>query len=207
MEKNSTMIYRKATKADDCWEIARILYGTDPYIYPSWYDTAEQFSDAISSRMRTSGFIFHYSHLYIAKQEYPRHATSPVAVLAILNCRSNLNYDYKKLRQQSPRVITEYILPTIATVQKLPNPVAYGLAFCVSPSVRRQGIGEQLFRFAIQDLKSQNIDTLCFDCLRDNPAARNLYEKIGFSVVSEGIGFKKTGTTAEVPIVTFAGTF
>lgn len=194
--------YSKATNEDDLREVARIIYGTDPYIYPSWYSTAREFADAITPHMCEPGFVFHYDNIYLAKL-----GTKPVAALAIISNKSQLDYDYQALCRESSRVINEYILPTVHEAQALPDRIACGLALCVDPTMRQQKIAEQLFRYALIDLKTQGIDTLYFDCLRDNQPALNLYQKLGFSIVDQGLGFKKTGDSEEVPIVIFSGTF
>ena len=53
--------------SDNFEEIARLLYETDPYIYPYWFNNNEgDFVDFMSSEVLKDGFIFNYNNLYVA---------------------------------------------------------------------------------------------------------------------------------------------
>ena len=200
----SKIFYRKANSRDDLWGIANGIYGTDPYIYPAWYGSPAEFADAIAPRMSTKGFVFHYDNLYIAKYSN-RH--EPVGVLCILTPQTDLNFGYKKLRKQNERVIDEYIKPSIKDALNLPKNIVYGMALCVHSFEREHGVGEQLLRYAFNDLKKKGYSGIQLDCLRDNIPALCLYHKLGLEIISEGFGFKKNISDEEVPIVTLSGAF
>ena len=57
------------------------------------------------------------------------------------------------------------------------------LTFAVRPALRRQGIGEQLLTWSIQ--KATNAGAAVFlEVAADNDAARHLYEKLGFNLLT-----------------------
>ena len=61
------IILRRARKDDNMEDIAKLLYDTDPYIYPYWFNNdIEEAANVIAPRMYEDGFIFNYENCYIA---------------------------------------------------------------------------------------------------------------------------------------------
>ena len=57
--------------------------------------------------------------------------------------------------------------------------------FAVLPNYQGQGIGKKLLEFAIDKVVKQDRKTLGLLVDNDNPAAKRLYERLGFNVVNE----------------------
>ena len=55
----------------------------------------------------------------------------------------------------------------------------------VSPSFRRQGIGERLVNCLTEELKEKGVKTLLLEVRISNEPARELYQKLGFEVVGK----------------------
>lgn len=55
----------------------------------------------------------------------------------------------------------------------------------VSPSFRRQGIGERLVNCLTEELKEKGVNTLLLEVRISNEPARELYQKLGFEIVGK----------------------
>ena len=73
MQKDSYLIekdlvhFRRATKEDNLSQIAELIYNTDPYIYPYWFDNDEdKCKEFFKEAILQEGFLFHYDNLYVA---------------------------------------------------------------------------------------------------------------------------------------------
>lgn len=68
------------------------------------------------------------------------------------------------------------------------------LTFCVSPTRRKQGIGEALIRHAVNHNPAPV--SVHLEVAADNLAARRLYERCGFSLVGIRKGYYRRGAEA-----------
>ncbi len=66
---------------------------------------------------------------------------------------------------------------------------AYIYGFRVRPTFRDQGIGTLLIQTAESDLKERGFHWISLNVGRDNPRARQLYERLGYHVVAAEPGF------------------
>lgn len=55
----------------------------------------------------------------------------------------------------------------------------------VSPSFRRQGIGERLVNCLTEELKEKGVKTLLLEVRISNEPAKELYQKLGFEIVGK----------------------
>lgn len=67
------------------------------------------------------------------------------------------------------------------------------LTFCVSPSLRRHGAGQQLLNAVLASAKSKNIRRVFLEVAVDNEAALALYEKASFRQNGKRRGYYKRG--------------
>lgn len=65
---------------------------------------------------------------------------------------------------------------------------AYVHAFRVRPLFRNAGLGTLLMQAAEADLLARNYKTVVLAVARDNPAARRLYERLGYQVIGADAG-------------------
>ncbi|GKC40604.1 acyl-CoA N-acyltransferase, partial [Tanacetum coccineum] len=63
------------------------------------------------------------------------------------------------------------------------NRYGYIANLCVAKSARRQGIARNMLHFAIESAISDGVEQVYVHVHRNNIAAQELYEKIGFKVV------------------------
>ena len=65
--ENDYVYFRRSSKDDNMEEIASLIYDTDPYIYPYWFEKDEnKCINFLKEHMLKDGFIFNYNNLYVA---------------------------------------------------------------------------------------------------------------------------------------------
>ena len=198
--------YHRAASTDNLIQMARLLHATDRFIYPYWRKDEAEFARFLKPWMKVDGFIFNYRNFFIANQKRDPY---PLAIMVTLDNSTPNDFDYNCIRQLDPHsefIVDHYLQDIVDAARELPNGVAYGVALSVSPVLRGRGIGSDLFQGCLEHLKQRGINTLCFDCLEDNTPARNMYEKLGFEAVGDGIGFDGTDHST-IKTVTYASTF
>ena len=62
------MVFRKATEKDNLKKIAELLYYTDPYIYPYWFENLDKCRIELPPLLIQEKFFFNVNNLYIALQ-------------------------------------------------------------------------------------------------------------------------------------------
>ncbi len=65
---------------------------------------------------------------------------------------------------------------------------AYIYGFRIRPIYRNHGIGTQMMNTAECDLLKRKFGFVCLNVSRENPAARRLYERLGYRVIAEDPG-------------------
>ena len=90
-EQNNLLIIRKPTKEDKLEKISELLYKTDPFIYPYWFETLENCINELTPLLVEDKFFFNISNLYVALN---REDNEIVGVTCIRDKSINFNYDY-----------------------------------------------------------------------------------------------------------------
>ena len=120
MQKDSYLIekdlvhFRRATKEDNLSQIAELIYNTDPYIYPYWFDNDEdKCKEFFKEAILQEGFLFHYDNLYVA---HDITTNEIIGVICAIDKSVNLNYNYEPLREindQYKKVVDDYLKPIL----------------------------------------------------------------------------------------------
>lgn len=183
-------------------QIARLIYRTDPHIYPSWRRNIDDFVDLIVPYMTERGFIFNHQNIFVARQPGD---TQPLGILVALNADTDLDFDYSVFDDEASRfVIKHYLQKVIQQRQTLPENTILLINLCVDPDYRTNGIGSQLIYDYIWRMKARGINTFQLNCLQKNELAAQMYQKMGFTITdSDGIGFDGT-EDPQVKIYTMA---
>ena len=66
-ENNFELIIRKATIEDNLKDIAELIYSTDDYIYPYWFETVDKCREELSVLLVEENFFFSINNLYVAR--------------------------------------------------------------------------------------------------------------------------------------------
>ena len=185
------IIFRRAINSDNMKEIAALIYDTDPYIYPFWFnDDRELGIEFLSKEILKPGFIFYYENFYVA---YDKIEQRIVGTVGAIDYTTNLDYDYSELEKVNYRydfTINHYLKELIKEVKE--KKYMYFTNVCVTTDYRSGGIGYKMLTNFIRLMHEAGFDEIGFDCLMHNLRGKNLYHSLGFKEVSEGIGFDGT---------------
>ena len=111
------LIIRKPTPEDNLEKIAELLYNTDPYIYPYWFETLEKCKKELPPLLLEKKFFFALDNLYITIDSTNNEI---IGVVCILDKNVDLSYDYTKLKEKNERykfTIENYIMSLVDEVK------------------------------------------------------------------------------------------
>ena len=172
-------------------DIARLIYQTDPYIYPYWFDNNEDEAvRVLVPLIQEPGFIFYYENFYVA---YDRELEKILGIVSAIDPTTDLNYDYTKLEKVNHNyefTINNYLKELIKEVTE--KKYMYLVNVAVDVEFRSRRIGSRLLKYFIEQMHEVGFEEIGFDCLMHNLRAKNLYHSLGFKEVAEGIGFDGT---------------
>jgi len=193
---------RRAKKDDNLEEIASLIYQTDPYIYPFWFNNdIEKAKKVLPEYIKKTKFIYNYENMYIAYDKTNGHI---VGLICAIDYTMDLDFDYSGLESvssESAFVVKNYIKLLIDEVKE--NKSMYIVNCCVDKKFRSKRIGTVMLGNFLKLMEKAGYDTIEFDCLLHNVRAKNLYHSLGFKEMYTGIGFNGTENTTEPEIVFF----
>lgn len=192
------IILRRAKKDDNMEDIAKLLYQTDPYIYPFWFnDDLDEAIRVLVPEIKTPGFIYNFENCYVA---YDLATEKIVGLVCAIDPTTDLDYDYSRLEAVNDRynfTINHYVKEIIKEVEE--KHYMYLVNVSVDVDYRSQRIGSRMLTYFIEQMHQAGFDEIGFDCLMHNLRAKNLYHSLGFKETSEGIGFDGTeNSTVEI---------
>lgn len=173
------IIFRKAQTSDDLVEIAELLYLTDQYIYPYWFNGLDNCKKELPKLLLEDGFFFNTNNLFVAIDS---DNNKIVGVICAVDKSVDLNYDYTELKNYNERykfTIENYIMGLIDEVQNAD--FAYISNVCVHPDYRGQHIGTKMLGYVIDYYKERYFNEVVLDVLADNSKAIKTYQNMGFS--------------------------
>ncbi len=185
----SDIICRRAKKTDNMAEIATLIYQTDPYIYPYWFENdINKAIDFLSDKILMEGFVFNYNNLYVAVDK----STSKIVGLVVaLDSTVNLDFDYSPyitINKNYKDVIEQYVDECIKDVKN--NDAMYIMNCAVLEECRGRRIGTKLLGYFISKMEHAGFENYRLDCLLHNLRAKNLYHSLGFKEMEEVKGFR-----------------
>jgi len=179
MNTISSLEYRYIERTDELEYIGRLLFYTDPYIYPAFFGSIENAEKIIPEAIRRELYCFSKENIYCAF-----YGKKPLAMI----CKNPYG-EYKWNFQEWEELFQKNNLKlpdTFANVAKnyfqQMNAESfqsniYVLAVCVLPEYRYQGIGKGLL---LRFLEKHPKDIIVLDTLEDNAAGLALYYRAGF---------------------------
>lgn len=191
------LVFRRAKETDNFREIAKLIYQTDPYIYPFWFDNdvraCEKF---LSERIGLDGFIFNYNNIYVA---YDKKEDKILGLIVALDKGIDFDYDYsesEKINYRHDLTIKKYIKGVIKEVKE--SDAIYIMNCTVLDGYRGKKIGTRLLGYFISQMEEEGYEAYALDCLLHNLRAKNLYHTMGFKEMKEIVGFNGVDDTVEV---------
>lgn len=184
--------YRFATAEDDAAAIAKYLYLTDGYIYPTLCGTFSdpEWVDFIRKNLKEPTHIFFVKHLIVALFQ-----GQIVGVCCFFPCGEEFPFvqNAPKHALQDYLYLEEtYFLPLYRELASERG--VYINNLCVEPACRRLGIGRGLMDFLIKQTSETDV---ILDVVADNSAAIALYREMGFEPQTRYMGF---GGKANAPV-------
>ncbi len=192
------IVLRRARADDNMEDIAKLIYQTDPYIYPFWFNNdSNEAVKVLTPRLAEPGFIYNYENCYVA---YSKQHDKILGLVCAIDPTTNLDYDYSELinvNENYSFTINNYVKAIINEVVE--KKYMYFVNVCVDEEYRSMKIGSRMLENFINQMHNAGFIEICFDCLMHNLRAKNLYHSLGFKEVSEGFGFDGTdNSTVEI---------
>lgn len=181
------MYIRRINPDDNHLEVAHLIYGTDPYIYPFWLHDVPDKIGSISRLIDVRGSVFYRDNIYVAVAD-----DHIVGVMVYLHAGGDYSYDYNWERQNHSNfsyAYEKYFRPTIAQAQMSSADTAVILNVCIAFDQRGKGYGKQMFHQVAIALCDNGFSRLLFDCLVENQTALKTYLGVGCEIVEKGYGF------------------
>ncbi len=187
-----TVTVRPAQAGDDITKIARYIHLTDPYIYPTVTESAEDPSwiSLVAACFSDEKNIYFRDRIWVAE----KNNAEIVGVLCAIECGDgDLTFSANKpipptLREGVLRVEEGYYRPLIAESRDFEG---YNIVnLCTEPETRGSGVGTKLLTAFLNRVAGE---TVHLDVIQNNVHAIHLYEKLGFRITSSYNGFGKDG--------------
>lgn len=180
------MVYKEPETKEEIIFSARMIYLTDPYIYPSLFNSEEIATLVLPELMNQSDELFYKSHLYIAKN-----GIDNIGLICwhdgkieshIENWKKSFSNQGVFPGKDFEQTYKEYIMG----LAKEKHVGIYISNICLDKSYRHKGYGKQMLTDFCNRKGSKSI---YLDVLKENTAAFNLYKKVGFLCIDEKDGF------------------
>lgn len=189
----SEFITRPARLSDNIGQIAELIYGTDPFIYPFWLKGDRRRGlNMLKKLIKTPGTVFSLSNTFVLSD--PRR-DEIVGIVIAISSLTPLDYDYTRLKKVNKNyrfTIEHYIEPSIQEIRESAPYTTIVMNFCIRKTWRGQGLGRILLGDFIKFHENRGFRRFELDCLAANEPALRLYHDLDFQDVAQGIGFDGT---------------
>ena len=196
MQSLDKLYYRVAETNDDPCTIGDLLYQSDPYIYPYWFNNdSDEAKIYLQQHFDDASFPFGFTNCFVTYEDTDEDGYTSDSVLGMIigwHERSDLSYDFYDDTTDNIRsynTIERCVKPAIYDAQAYPHTLTI-FALSVDQNFHGYGIGGRMLEEYLKYMqKTYQIDTVHLTCLADNLRARKFYEAHGFTKQSESIGF------------------
>ena len=177
---------RKLSASDDLSTAANLIYETDNYVFPYFFNESKALAKAILPKMMQGDTIYNLNNIYVALYEGQIIGIMVVNEAPISISLSAYIEAYEEagamIDEGFERVYKEYFLPMEQEPEGyyIPN-------ICIDPSFRGQGIGGALLEAVLSEIDTSK--DVYLNCLSDNEVALAVYEAHGFERLVEYSGF------------------
>lgn len=190
MDKTVTFRQLKADErldAKNAKQIAKLIYETDPFIYPCMFNSKED-ALLILPRLFYSGRdrMFTTKNCFVAEQ-------NGIVIGLILWYLGPLRWDSLPIKEEAAHEnisLQEHFSKVehqyFESYMDVPDGTISLINICISDDYRNQGIGTCMLRAFLEQYSGMKMELYV---LADNMVARKAYENNGFRVVSTHQGF------------------
>lgn len=193
MSTENLMEYRYIELTDNLEEIGKLLFYTDPYIYPDFFGNLDNATKVVSEAIRRGNYCFSKQNIFCAFYN-----NMPLAMIC-KNPGGKFKWNYQewknlfleleiKIPDTFDIVAKRYFQPM--NLEKLDGSI-YILAVSVLPNWRHKRIGTELLnRF----LMLHSGEKMILDTLEKNDAGIALYSRAGFFEIEHYMGYSALET-------------
>lgn len=192
--KTCNVVYRKARSNDDIAAIAKYIYLTDPYIYPTICDSPheKEWVELIAQCYQRDDNLFSLHSIYVALVDQ-----EIVGICCIIPCGSRLKFseDLKLGGECSARIaeaVEGYFNPLLDESCDLDGYNVVNL--CVDRDFRARGIGRGLLSYCLNACEAESV---YLDVVAENATAVYVYQLLGFKIIKEYDGFSGKNKTVK----------
>ena len=183
LEKPSRTIYhiRPMNDEDDKAQIAKLIYLSDNYIYPSWFDSLAD-AQKVISQMIDMPTLYNKKNILVAVTD------EGFIAGALVSCNCPFDEKEEHIREAFARAGVPCGHRTheiyLAYYAKMDYPNGHYFAnIAVDEKYRRQGIATALILHALEGKGYCHLE-----CVQENAGAWQLYQRLGFDIVKEYLG-------------------
>lgn len=173
---------RKCNSKDNFFEIADLIYDTDPYIYPAAFRSKSR-ARHIMKNLMSEKCIFNRNNIRVAEKDGL--ICGIALVVADKNFSNSPNY-FNESNRKSVISVNKHYFTKIPELIK--NDKVYIACVCVNRKYRGKGVGEALIRSVLEEFSTS---TIVLDVLEDNRNAIELYKKCGFQEYEHDYGYSQ----------------
>lgn len=172
-------VIRPMVQTDDKLQVAKLIYLSDDYIYPNWFDTMEQGLQVLAA-MTELDTLYHRSNVRVAVLPDGHIAGALVTKHYPIEERQAPIREAFRLAgvpcdERTDDVFRQYYEKMRGSTEGL-----YIANLAVDPACRGKGIAAALLQAALQN------EPLChLECVQANIGAWRLYQRLGFTIVEE----------------------
>ncbi|MDN3637629.1 GNAT family N-acetyltransferase [Simiduia curdlanivorans] len=173
----------EAAKPEDCDALVPLIFSSGPVTFDYVFlNAAEDFLHATLPKTSSS---FSYCAHWVARETETRNACASISLYTRAEHDARHNGNIGALLSwggwRSPLIIVKG-LKVEALIPPPPPGTLHIAHLGVAPTMRSQGLGVELIRYAETKARAQNIHSLSLDVSAQNPRAQALYERLGFVV-------------------------
>ena len=189
VEKTGNYTLRPALSSDNHQDIAGLIYDSDPYIYPYWFDKDRNVGIRTLARLFTiPGNLYSCANISVLVENCNQ---KPIGVIVVANRCSKLDYnlDNFMINDRAGRAILQSVIADVELARMAQSNELEITNVCIAERYRGQGIGKWMLRNFLARMGDLGYHRFMLTCLKKNITARELYGRLGFQVTSETEAF------------------
>lgn len=189
VEKAGKHTLRPALSSDNYQDIAGLIYDSDPYIYPYWFDKDRCAGiRTLAKLFTTPGNLYACANISVLVEN---RSQKPIGVVVAANRHSKLNYDMNDfmINDRAGRAILQSVMANVELARMAQSNELEITNVCIAERYRGQGIGKWMLRNFLARMGDLGYHRFMLTCLKKNITARELYGRLGFQVTSETEAF------------------
>lgn len=175
------VVIRKLCEDDDFMQVAKLIYLTDPYIYPYWFDSVED-GQKVICEMINLPTIYNKNNITVAVMPNGEIAGMVVALEKIDEKEEHLEEAFKRANiccdERTHKIFTDYY-----DKMKDEQRGLYIANVVVDPMFRKMGIAAAMVSSVVGERKFCHLE-----CVKENVGALRVYQRLGFKIENEYLG-------------------